>query len=54
MENGINIPPSGLENSPVAAPASLPVALLQQEDYHDPGLGRAVGEVMDAARLTEL
>ena len=54
MENGINTLPSGLENSPVAAPASLPVALLQQEDYHDPGLGRAVGEVMDAARLTEL
>ena len=54
MENGINTPPAGLENSPVAAPASLPVALLQQEDYHDPGLGRAVGEVMDAARLTEL
>jgi hypothetical protein len=30
MENGINTLPSGLENSPVAAPASLPVALLQQ------------------------
>ena len=53
MENGINTLPSGLENSPVAAPASLPVALLQQEDYHYPGLGRAVGDVMDAARLAE-
>lgn len=54
MENGKNTPSAGLQNNPATPPASLPVALLQQADYENPGLGRAVGEIMDAARLTEL
>ena len=54
MENGINTPSAGLQNNPATPPASLPVALLQQADYENPGLGRAVGETMDAARLAEL
>ncbi len=53
MKNGTNTPSLPGQNRPGATPGSLPVALLRHEQYENPGLSRAVGEVLDAARLAE-
>lgn len=52
MKKGIHIPPPD-EGGSRAQSGALSVALQRHEDYENPGLSRAVGEVMDAARLAE-
>ena len=51
MKNGTNTTPSGGQEYLGDTPALLAVALQRHEDYANPALSTAVGDVMDAAQL---
>lgn len=53
MKTGMNPPPCDPQNTQCNPGNTLPVALLCHDAYTAPALRTAVGQVMDAARLTE-